>query len=120
MKVSSVSRYERRSPDGGCEGEENRCYRARRSVSLDSGQTFVHTQDIPMAAGNPQSDPALLPLHCRPIREGVRFIGEYHETTGDFLHTMQAMIGVPIGSAPGSSGIVSRWVSPGYYYGSEP
>ena len=119
----SVSWYDRRAPEGDCEGEENRCFRGMRSVSINSGSSFIHTEEIPMdaLAGSVPTDPALLPLHCR--KPNVRFLGEYHDTVGDVLHTMQVIVGVPVGTPdggdpddePDSSGLFGAWVSPGFY-----
>lgn len=111
-----VSWYDRRYDGGvaGCAGNLNRCYIPNRSISFDHGASWAWTRNIPVDAGNPKSDPALLPGRCAP-NPNERFLGDYHIVNGDVLHSFHSVVGAPENGAV--AGTLTRgWVSGGYWW----
>ena len=111
--IIGVSWYDRRQGDGDCEGEVNRCFVARRSVSIDGGLTFFDTQTIPASSLVLASDPAHLPYHCAV--PDLRFHGDYHESAEETLHAWHYVVAAS-DADPVRSALVSSWFSGGYYH----
>lgn len=109
-----ASWYDRRAPTPGCPESPNRCYRAKRSRSFNGGAAFLYTQDIPVDGANSLSDPALLPPHCGD--PDTVFIGDYHDSRGELLHTRHVVVGAPLGSEAGTATLTDGWASGGWWY----
>jgi hypothetical protein len=92
-----------------CAGYANRCIRARSAVSANGGLSWSDWRDAQV--GQPSTDPELLPFHCNaPATE--RFLGDFHENPGSFLHSHHIFSVAPTGGAPGTAQLWSTFVSP--------
>jgi hypothetical protein len=111
MPLLSVMWHDRNG--GTCDGNANRCFRVRRSVSYSNGVGYNYPQSIPIDAGNSWSDPAELPLSCLAQH---RFLGHYRTVRGDLLHTRHVVTGSPNGGAVNEATLRAGWSSGGYYY----